>query len=167
MIIWLLLPALAVAEAVYSFNMVAEALLEHAATEDNSDWVSTAVTLTHLWCCFMEACILFHSRKLAPAALLLTGPLLQLVAATLEHCTATKTVQHVRKRLMRLLCQPMFVFVLALAPSAHPGLRRWLPSSSSSSSSSSRLSPQQVEVCGANINVGLQQQVRWAVWPGR
>jgi hypothetical protein len=142
----------AAVEAVHVLTVLAQGLVQGLPWEDSS-WVAIACVVARAWCAFNEACFLFHSRKSAPAALLLTRPLLQLVEAIAQQ-TEDPTATH--GPAIQLLGPPVATFDVALNASDHPGLRSWLPSSSIS------LSAQQAEVCGANVRAALQQQVRRA-----
>lgn len=144
--------AAAAAEAVYSLGLAARAHVEAVLLGDSST-VAAAATVAYCWCSFIEACRTFTSSKSAHAALLLTGPLLQLVARILERPRIPAPLNVRLNKLNQLLLVPVTTFQSALHPSAHPGLQRWLPGSSS-------LSPQQLEVCDVNVRTALQQQVR-------
>jgi hypothetical protein len=164
LLLLLLLPLLPghATEAVYFLNLVAKTLLVFIGKETGRKWVSASGIVVHLWCCLIEARFLFNSSKSAPAALLLTGPLLQLVVLTLKQYVKTAPSPRLHERLRRVLWVPMSACACAMHASAHPGMRRWLPSSSSSSSSSSNLSQLQLDACGRRIKAALQQQVRRA-----
>jgi hypothetical protein len=137
------------AETVYALNLVAEALLASTHPEDNS-W--GAVVVSELWCRLTEACLKFHPSKSAHAALLLTGPLLQMVVQAVKCLISPEHSQYRRQKLALLLWQPAPVMRAALQTSNHPGLQQWLPHSS--------LSRAQMEACSMNIKAALQQQVR-------
>jgi hypothetical protein len=144
---------LAAAEAVYCLNMVAQALLGDLLPADRI-WMDGPGVVAHLWTLFTEACFLFNPSKSAHSALMLKGPLLQMTLAALcLHCSnpAHGLVEH--ERFARLLLAPMSTFSSSLQACAHPGLQRWLPSSSS-------LSPEQLGACGTNVQAALRHQVR-------
>jgi hypothetical protein len=140
------------AEAVFALSLAAASLLENPPGMDSSR-VGIARFVASSWCSFNEACFLFNPNKSAPAALLLTTPLLQLMAALPQHI---KNVKQGPDSFMKLMGSAVATFDVALDSPSHPGLRHWLPNSSSS------LSPQQLEVCDINIRAALQQQVRQA-----
>jgi hypothetical protein len=106
-----------------------------------------------LWHAFLAACKVFNKSKPALPGVLLSGLLVHLMKEVLSVPRGPPANMPTADLVLSLVAACHSTYAHATRPYCHPGLQRWLPSSSS-------LSPAQLAVCGANLQAALQQQVR-------
>jgi hypothetical protein len=137
-----------IADLVYWLGLSAEG----ASREVKADWDSYlhgARQLLRMWCSVLDACSVFRSSTLPPPGLLLAPGLLRLTKAVLGVPRGPPASMLGADLIVSLVTACQGTCARALRPSFQPGMHRWLPDSG--------LSPEQLEVCGANVMVALQE----------
>jgi hypothetical protein len=150
-------PSPAFTGVVYSFGMSAGWLLTIADTplppKEKQEWWQQASDLLLAWYQLFSTAKLYHSSRTGPRGLWLYRPLVRLAAKFMSQAQTLGSPAGPVRRQHGITLVRTGMLMAAACPSAHPGLCGWVPSSSS-------FTPAQLEVCGANMEEVLQQQVR-------